>query len=81
MKGLNLCDGSFRTEPLLPSEQTSTCYITQVATVPWVYAKTLQRRGFQKVKLPVLEKQLSKGLLLDEHHGVDFSSMLNMWFC
>lgn len=44
MKGLNLCDGSLRTEPLLPSKQTSTCYITQVATVPWVYTETLQTR-------------------------------------
>lgn len=36
--GFNVCDGSFRSELSLPNQQTSTWHITQVMTVPWVYA-------------------------------------------
>lgn len=50
-KGLNLCDGSFRSELLLPSEQTFSWHITQVATVSWVYSACVWKRDSEETWL------------------------------
>lgn len=56
-RGLNVRDGSFRSELFLPREQTFTWHITQAATVPRVCAarppggETPRRRGPQMVEI------------------------------
>lgn len=59
-KGLNLCDGSFRSELLLPSEQTFSWHITQVATVPWVYSASVWKGDSEETWL--LDGEIARAL-------------------
>lgn len=74
-----MCDGSFRSELLLPREQTSTWHITQVYYLNQVcaYSRDTVETWVTDDEIACAWKPVIKGLLLDEHYGVDFSSMLN----
>lgn len=67
---------------LLPSEQTSTWQITQVATVPWVYSETLQRRRVSDGEIARAWKAVIKGAVVG---GTSWSWLFihaeHMWFC